>query len=112
MRLLGVEQRRGLLFDSAFHVVFVGVALTNLYVFYLDTQLSEPVVRARTESWWSLVLVALWLLPSVFYVRTWASAATDTTLWKRYPVVQFIGIPWLQVVLLRRSCDCSAQASF
>lgn len=79
-------------FDAVFHLFFLGVALVNVWLLCIRTQRTELLGEARAETGWSLLLLAVWLVPSVFYLRTWAGEATGTRLWLRAPLVQFAGI--------------------
>lgn len=78
--------------EAVFHVVFVAVGVANAYTLSARAQSNESVAQAGTASWFWLLLVCLWLVPSVFYLRIWAGDAIRTTLWARAPVVQFLGI--------------------
>lgn len=77
-------------FEALFHLALVATGALN--VVGLARQTGDPGPLAEQGSWWVSLGVALWLVPSVYYLRTWAGAATASRLWMRAPVVQLAGI--------------------
>lgn len=43
-------------FDAVFHLSFLGVALTNVWLLSVRSQRTELLDDARAETWWSLLL--------------------------------------------------------
>lgn len=85
-----IRSRSDTTFDALFHLALVVIGALNVVALARQTGDHGPL--AEQGSWWVSLGVALWLVPSVFYLRTWAGAAKSSRLWMRAPLVQLVGI--------------------
>lgn len=90
--MTSVKRARTGWFDAAFNGALVVVGSLNIVVIAVRSTSETPVVRADGASWLLIACLVVWLAPSVFYLRTWAASALNTTLWHRAPLAQFVGL--------------------
>ena len=70
----------------------VVVGLLNVVVVARHVGRQGAAAGGPVDSWVLPVLLALYSVPSVFYLRRWAISAVGTKLWARAPLVQLTGL--------------------